>query len=546
MGRAVYLATLTGPVGHETGRAALKLARTTSAEHPEIDTILDDHAFCYPAADPATVLQPLEPDRLAEAFLALTTPGHSYDTGFDHWATPEVIERLLIGDGSAPPTWAPRAVTMLVETAREARHIATGVLNPILSRHPHLAIRAGGATLSRLAEIPDIDLAVLEALEQHLPDGPTVNTDVAAAAISTRLISDRIHRATDPSQKAALHLRHAQRMYAVGSHQSALAAARAAQRIYLELPPGDVASCLPAVLNTRTFLSLILSELGEREQALEMSEQVVIAMARLAAVEPGLRPDYARVLSNHSCRLAECDQPDLGLRYAQEAVTILDALRDPRHNETLAHALSNLSVRQHELQMYPQALQTVRRSVYLLKHLLEDDRARYLPAYGIAVTNLTVHYANAGNADEAARQAQKAVDIYRELAQAIPEKYLPELAKGMRNLAIAQMDGGRLGDAIECAEESVELYRGLTADRPFAFRGDLALSLATHGRACERAKRDLPHARAVITEAIGYLEELTAKSPVLYADKLAEARHVRDALGREHVTEVAPQRSPTR
>ncbi|SCL31669.1 hypothetical protein GA0074692_3157 [Micromonospora pallida] len=50
MGRAVYLATLTGPVSRDD--ATTILTRTQVAE-PGVATIIDDHRFCYPPTTPA-------------------------------------------------------------------------------------------------------------------------------------------------------------------------------------------------------------------------------------------------------------------------------------------------------------------------------------------------------------------------------------------------------------------------------------------------------------------------------------------------------------
>ncbi|MGA5424929.1 hypothetical protein [Streptomyces lavendulocolor] len=67
MNRAVFAAALTGTLDRPTASAVVAGLGTG---HPP-GRVLDDHAYCYPAAEPGrgTVLEPLYPDRLAEDLL---------------------------------------------------------------------------------------------------------------------------------------------------------------------------------------------------------------------------------------------------------------------------------------------------------------------------------------------------------------------------------------------------------------------------------------------------------------------------------------------
>jgi hypothetical protein len=149
MSRVVYVASLTGATSRETGLAVLGRARV--AGPAAAPAVLDDHAQCYPppAAEPGTVLQPLNPDRLAEDFVALTTPGHAHlDYQADRWAA-GAVARLLAQElpGPAPP-YTRGALITLVETARRWPHVAHRQLYPLLRAHPQLAITRA-ATLWR-------------------------------------------------------------------------------------------------------------------------------------------------------------------------------------------------------------------------------------------------------------------------------------------------------------------------------------------------------------------------------------------------------------
>ena len=178
MGRAVYVATLTGAVPRAAARTALQRVKVTE---PGVDTIIDDHRFCYPPADVRTVLEPLHPDRLGEDLIALNTPGHFHidEDGWqpDDWAVTAAYD-LLTTDRAAS-AWTSTAVSVLVETAHRWKHVATEVLYPLLMQRAALVLAAGGATIARIVDLPDIDPAVLEAIDRVLPTDQHVDLDAS-------------------------------------------------------------------------------------------------------------------------------------------------------------------------------------------------------------------------------------------------------------------------------------------------------------------------------------------------------------------------------
>ena len=113
MGRAVHVAALTRSLDYDAAVTALKSAGVADTA-VSAGRVLDDHAMCYPPHDPVTALEPLYPDRLAEDFVALQTPGHRIG-GFaaDPWAAG--APRSLLGDGG---TSAATVLTLLIEGAR--------------------------------------------------------------------------------------------------------------------------------------------------------------------------------------------------------------------------------------------------------------------------------------------------------------------------------------------------------------------------------------------------------------------------------------------
>ena len=78
--------------------------------------------------------------------------------------------RLLADvDGAGAPTFASRALAVLVETAARWPHVARRLLAPLLRERPQLAALLAGAALGRLAGIPEIDKDTLQAIEDALP-----------------------------------------------------------------------------------------------------------------------------------------------------------------------------------------------------------------------------------------------------------------------------------------------------------------------------------------------------------------------------------------
>ncbi|TMR87853.1 hypothetical protein [Nonomuraea basaltis] len=96
-------------------------------------------------------------------------------------------------------------------------------------------LNAGGAALAALADLPDIEPALLEAIEACLPSGRHIDLDLGIAALSTRLTAHRLATTQDPAPRAALHLTHANRLRNVGQHQNALKASQQAVDLYGEL-----------------------------------------------------------------------------------------------------------------------------------------------------------------------------------------------------------------------------------------------------------------------------------------------------------------------
>ena len=288
MGRAVYTAILTGPLSQAQGIEVLARAQIASLVD-NASQILTDHHMCYPPENPATVLEPLYPDRLGEDFLALTTPRDSPGTDpsaaagpadlaafTDAWAATAVPGLLAPAPtGQKPPAWTGPAVMVLIETARRWPHIAAGQLYPLLHAHPQLALQAGGAALTSLAAMPGIDLTLLEAIEARLPRHLHIDLDAGIAALTARLAAHRLTTSSDLAEHARIYHQLGLRLDNAGLHQQALTATRNATQTWRHLTATNRDAYLPGLASSLNNYALRLAEVGRLAEAVPVSQEAV-------------------------------------------------------------------------------------------------------------------------------------------------------------------------------------------------------------------------------------------------------------------------------
>ena len=528
MGRAVFVATLTGALPYSDARSALHAA--TVAQH-DVDTVIDEHHFCYPPQDADTVLEALHPDRLGEDLIALSIPGHPYTDGDDAW-TPDPLAKTaatnLLTTQTTPPIWTPTAVTVLVETARRWPHVATEVLYPLIWQRPDLALNAGGATLTRLADLPDINPAVLEAIEALLPEDRHVDFDVAAAAIATTLTRHRIIATADPADHALLHDYHAWRLANAGRWEEGLAAAQEAVTIRRQLAEAKPGVHLPQLATSLTHLSAHLSQMGRRAEALALAEEANHLFRRLAEANPdAYLPDLAGSLSNLGMSLSGLGRLEEALAPADEAVTIhrrLAAANPDAYLPDLSLSLVNLSAFLSKAGHREEALELAEIATQSYRQLAEARPAAYLPNFAASLSNFSADLFEVGRWQEALAPAQEAVTIRRRLAEANPVGCLSDLAKSLSNLGSCLSEVGRRAEALALAEEASQLYRRLAKANPAANLSDLAASLSNLGVFMSGMGRQ-DEALTPIEEAVTIRRRLAEAEPTAYLASLATSLH---------------------
>jgi tetratricopeptide (TPR) repeat protein len=581
MARAVYTAILTRPLPFDTALGVLE--RTGIATAAETASqILDDHSTCYPPTT-GEVLEPLYPDRLGEDFLALQTPGGAATAAPDKWAKTAIATLLALEDGEPTPEWARQAVTILVEASRRWRHLATQQLYPLICARPWLAVAAGGQALSGLAELPDIGLDVLRAVEQQFPSGQRVDLDVGIAAVTARTASLLLPRTTDGAERGDLYLKVGWRRANAGLFEEAVQACEQAVQAYERLAPTERAeSGLARALDE---LGNALSGLGRREPALAACERAVATYRRLAAMpgvgagryESGLAaslvdlgrelwysgrrkealaatdesvriyrrlagrlesapaPGRGEAMELHS-RLARSlrnlgvmlddGQPARGLAATQEAVDILRPLAEadpPAYERELAMALSNLGADLADLQGPEAGLEPAQQAVEIGRRLVRVNPAVIERSLMLWLTNLGRRLSDLGRLPEARAAIADALAIQRQLVRVTPVSYEVNLAEALDSLAVSMMQHDMRREAMRATEEAVGVWRQLAQDLPGDYEADLAYSLHRLADVRKLAETELAEALSAAEEAMAIYQKLAGEEPAAYRDDLSDA-----------------------
>ncbi|MFJ3861812.1 hypothetical protein ACIPRL_37050 [Streptomyces sp. NPDC090085] len=443
MNRTVFTAALTGAQLPHRGARALDVQRIGS----DTAQLLHDHALLYPPEEPGspTVLHPLQPDRLAEDFLALTLAGHGTDYPAQAWAG-KALSALAPAGQDADPVNLPRTLTMLAAAAARWPHVGSGHLFPLLRAHPRLAVAAGGPALAAVAALPDIDIGLLKRLER-LFTARDAELDVAMAVVAVRLHEHRERTRPGLPHSAVRHSVLAVRLAQAGRWEEALDATRTSVAAWRQVTQTNVIMEVH-LAGSLIQLSGLHAELGHSEEALAASTEAVSITRRgparnrvvgaalwlLAAGRSLTASDLAMALAAHSAALGLSNRLAEALAAAEEAVTIL---RGQRHTER-----------------------------GIAGHLAAGGRRNRQEDLAKALHNCGIWYAAAQRHEEAVASLQEAADIERELADANPGEFLPGLLLTESALADVLGAAGRTEEAKDLARRTAETVRPLVRNNP--------------------------------------------------------------------------------
>ncbi|OLF07391.1 hypothetical protein BLA60_27900 [Actinophytocola xinjiangensis] len=535
MARTVFTAALVGAVSHDTGTRTLQAVDLPG--HPQ--DLLLDHRFCYPPADRTLVLEPLYPDRLAEDFLGLLTPGHdltAYDP--DPW-TGTVPATLLTTDGLRQAT-VNRAVTFLASAAARWPHLADAVLYPLLRQDPGLAIEAGGNALATLADL-DLPIDVLDPVYVALPAGSRIDIDVGAAAITGAYVTRMLKVADDLEHRAELHIDYSNRLSSAGQRQQSLDHSWRAVECYRELCASDPThefNLARAAHNHAEGLAAV----GLRDDALTYSRQAVSIRERLAASDRTAHlQDLARSVSSHAVRLAENGQRALALEYSRRSVDLNLELAEgdhPEHRRGLARSSDSHAARLAEVGRSAEALEHSERAVTLYRQLAASDPDADLKPLAQAHDHHSWWLAEAGRQEEALDHSRQAVEIFEKLTNVNRVAFLADLAAAVANLANRLAEAGqrdealaRSGEAVDLGEELVEGNRIAHLPRLAMFVSNHAVRLPDRAKALEWCWRAVELREELVNDhRAAHLPDLAA-SVGNYAQTLVKAGRLTEALG---------------
>ena len=258
-------------------------------------------------------------------------------------------------------------------------------------------------------------------------------------------------------------------------------AAREAVRLRRALAEASPQAYTPRLAASLNNLANYLSEVGERNEALEAVREAVELYRGLAESSPETyTPDLAASLNNLANRFSEVGERNEALVAAREAVRLRRALAEASpqaYTPRLAGSLNNLANCLSAVGERNEALVAAREAVRLRRALAEASPAAYAPDLAGSLNNLANYLSAVGDREGALGAAREAVELYRALAEASPAAYAPDLAMSLNNLAnILSAVGDREG-ALGAAREAVELYRGPAETSPAAYTPRLAGSL---------------------------------------------------------------------
>nr|WP_306432930.1 tetratricopeptide/SEL1-like repeat protein [Streptomyces harenosi] len=533
MARAVFVAVLGGAAPYDAGVA--RLARLGLASP---DRVLTDHRFCYPPADRAHVLEPLYPDRLAEDFAALLMPGHQvsgYDP--DPWAA--TVPRTLLGidEPQEPvPACAARTVTVLASAADRWPHVGAE-LGALLRARPDIAVQAGSAALIALSEATHVDSDVLLGIEMRLPGTRQVELDAGTAAVTERLVRERVDDTTRLQDAASWYSRLGVRLAYSGRKAEAIRANHKALAALHRLDELDPRTYGSQVALCTMDIGGYLSDLGRHKEAVGFTRRATELLR--ASVREGRQeclPSLALALANYGNQLQNIGQRTEALTAAREAVEIHQALSatDRADPPRYAFALNGLGTRLLALGRNRAALDAFVDSVALYRELAGTAPQTHLPGLARALTNLATAHSRLRNGTQALRFSTEAVQIRRDLVTLNPQAHTADLTLSLLNHAGRLCDAGRDEEAAAAGEEAVNLARHLFRADRLAHGGLLAHALASQGAVLAHTDRD--GAAVFLREAVERYERLVLVDDG-YVSPLSAARsnlRALDAAGPAH------------
>jgi tetratricopeptide (TPR) repeat protein len=373
------------------------------------------------------------------------------------------------------------------------------------------------------------DITKLRAIEGQLPYQTLVLRERALEVDTT--LAAALRKQADKDEAARWELVRvlnnlSVRLSALGRREEALRAAEEAVRLYRQLAAQRPDVFLPDLAGALNGLGFILSTLGRREEALEATDAATRLYQQLAAQRPdAFLPGLAMSLTNLGNGLSALGRREEALQTADEAAQLyrqLAAQRPDAFLPDLAMSLNNLGNRLSDLGRREEALQAANEAAGLYRQLAAQRPDAFLPDLAMSLNNLGNRLSDLGRREEALQPTEEAVRIRRQLAAQLPDAFLPDLAGSLNSLGNRLSVLRRHEDALKATEDAVRLYRQLAAQRADAFLPDLASSLNNLGNRLSALGRHEEALRAA-EDAVRIRRQLAAQRPDAFLPNLASS-----------------------
>jgi tetratricopeptide (TPR) repeat protein len=455
----------------------------------------------------------LRPDLIAEQLVVTVLDKHR-----------ELIARLF---ASVDERRAAQALTVLARAAL-TQPLALNQIRLALEAEPErLVVPALTVTTETNPALASVITSVLasskiaedqlETIAEAIPRPSVALAEVGAAVTGALAVA-----ATTGKERAGWLVTLSIWLSDLGRREEALAASEEAVTIRRELARDHPDAFLPGLSVALTNQSNYLSDLGREDEALVAIEEALAIDRELARDHPDAHlHDLAVSLNNQSNRLAGLGRREEALAAIEEAVTIDRKLaRD--HPDAflpgLAAALHNQSSQLWEVGRQEEALVAIEEAITIRRELVRARPDAFLPDLAVSLFNRGNRLADLGRQEEALAASEEAVGIYRKLARALPEAFLPRLVPALNAQSNELSDLGRQEEALAAIEEAV----GICRPRIQAFSADLAMSLANRSnRLADLGRQE--EALAASEEAINIYRELAHTHPDALLPNLATA-----------------------
>ncbi|KAF5338780.1 hypothetical protein D9758_012093 [Tetrapyrgos nigripes] len=302
-------------------------------------------------------------------------------------------------------------------------------------------------------------------------------------------------------------------------------------RQYCDAAPSLSKATLALSLNN---LSNCLSSVGQRAEGLNVMKESVNLYRELVKVNPiGFAGDLAMSLSNFSSRLLEVGDKELALDLVIEASNIYGKLVDNHPASfTLQYAkvLNNRSNVLSALGHHAEALNSIQEAV---RYYRKYPRLPFTqkPDFVKALNNLSSCLSEAGQQEYALKLLLEAIQLndpnIPTAADSDPAALLkPDLAMSLNNLSSLLGDMGQTKEALDSSLRAVGLYRELVVAYPTSYRAELATALYN---VAEYQSSEGQHQKAIqaIEEAMALYSKLTMEAPGLHQQDLEDASALR-------------------